>query len=66
MLSIIASGALMLLEKELVKHAPEIQKAIVGELGKVVDVMLQYLEAKVESKAQSLEHQDGDIDSKSA
>lgn len=47
MISIIASGIVAFLEKELIKHEPDIQAAIISQLEKGTTMLLEYFNGKI-------------------
>lgn len=51
MISIVASGIVAFLEKELIKHEPDIQAAIISQLEKGTTMLLEYFSGKISEVA---------------
>ena len=47
MIEVIASSLLAFLERELIKHEPEIEAAIIDQLGKLSEVLMAFVNSKL-------------------
>lgn len=61
MIDVVASAVIAFIEKEIIKHEPEIQAMLVSQLSKLSDAIIAYINGKMTEEVQTfITHQSDD------
>ncbi len=60
MIELLTASFIAFLEKELIKHEPELQQYIVDQLGKLSTILTEYISSKCSDEVDKLENFDED------
>ncbi len=60
MMELLGSAFIAFIEKELIKHEPEIQQFVVDQISKLSTILADYISSKCSGEIEKLEHVDED------
>ena len=60
MIDLLGTAFIAFVEREIVKHEPELQQYIVDQLGKLSTILTEYISSKCSDEVDKLEHFDED------
>jgi hypothetical protein len=64
MIDVVASAVIAFIEKEIIKHEPEIQAMLVSQLSKLSDAIIAYINGKMTEEVQTFLAHEADEENK--